>query len=571
MRLFRSKVAKIVLAVLGTVILIAVIAIAISSQLESGEEADQPLAGRVESRTLPVGIGALPPRTEAQAEQGDAEAEMPPDSAPAKLREPAATPTSGAETNASAPGAPLERKIERNVTLSMIVASPRSAVSELERTAAGIPGAYIARTELQEEDASLPTTVVLRIPVEAYDDALAQIRRLATEIFEEQVASADVTDEFTDVSSQLRNLRAAEEQLQVLMGRAVDAEDVASIFDRLYRIRGEIEVLQGRLNLLENRVALATVIVLLYPFPDLSLTLAPEGVPSFGSSTRFVLSYRNVGSVRAKNVEVTLDVPDRLRFEWAESDGKYDPALRKVSWDLDTLDAGSFGILEASLFIDSPAGAVVPLATILASTPDRDPSNNKNETRIEFFVDLAISVQAPPSVAQGERAEVLLDFANLGTADATGVTITATVPRGATFVNASSGGSYDPQTSKVTWKLGKLVTDESDQVSMTIRVDAVTGQLETATAIYADGKDAAGHDNAASALISAVKEDFSGREFWNPAETWSKSLSGLSTFGRVAGDVFIWVMTFAIPLAAVVLVVGAPIVIVRRRRARSKS
>ena len=56
-------------------------------------------------------------------------------------------------------------------------------------------------------------------------------------------------------------------------------QDILEIQDRLQRVRGEIERLRGQLNVLEDRVALATVRVQLHPPPDLSLELVPQGVP----------------------------------------------------------------------------------------------------------------------------------------------------------------------------------------------------------------------------------------------------------------------------------------------------
>ena len=159
-----------------------------------------------------------------------------------------------------------------------------------------------------------PSVVTLRIPAGAFDEAVADLKALAAEVLDEQTRAEDVTEAYTDLHIRLRNLEAAEEQFLVLFKRAEKVQDILEIQDRLQRIRGEIERLRGQLNLLEDRVALATVRVQLHPPPDLSLQLVPQGVPFVYGESAFRLTYRNDGSVRAKDVVVTLTLPEQVAF-----------------------------------------------------------------------------------------------------------------------------------------------------------------------------------------------------------------------------------------------------------------
>ncbi len=191
------------------------------------------------------------------------------------------------------------------------------ALDRIELVVSGIAGAYVADSDVKDRDSRLPSRVVLRVPSESFATAVTEVKALAIEVLDKRIGTHDVTEQFTDLASQLRNLRATEDQYLALLDRAEKVEDVVQIQDRLSGVRGEIELLQGRLNLLENEVDLATITVILHTPPDLRVELSPQGAPASGQSFTTFIDYGNEGSVRAREVVVRLSVPDGLRFETA--------------------------------------------------------------------------------------------------------------------------------------------------------------------------------------------------------------------------------------------------------------
>ena len=81
---------------------------------------------------------------------------------------------------------------------------------------------------------------------------------VAVEVRDEKVSGDDVTAEYVDLSSRLKNLEAAEEQLRDILARAEKTEDVLAVFNQLTAIRGEIEQVKGRMQYLSQSAALAT-------------------------------------------------------------------------------------------------------------------------------------------------------------------------------------------------------------------------------------------------------------------------------------------------------------------------
>ena len=107
-------------------------------------------------------------------------------------------------------------------------------------------------------------SVTIRVPVDKYQDALNRIRKLG-DVRDEQANSSDVTEEYTDLQSRLRNLKATEDTYLRFLDRAGDVTQVLSVQDRINATRAEIEQVQGRINLVEHQTDLATITAHLDP------------------------------------------------------------------------------------------------------------------------------------------------------------------------------------------------------------------------------------------------------------------------------------------------------------------
>ena len=73
-----------------------------------------------------------------------------------------ASPPQGAGQKAPAPGV-VDRKIVRNATLEMIVAQIAVALDRIDAVVSGISGAYVADSDVKDQDSRLPSRVVLRV------------------------------------------------------------------------------------------------------------------------------------------------------------------------------------------------------------------------------------------------------------------------------------------------------------------------------------------------------------------------------------------------------------------------
>lgn len=108
-------------------------------------------------------------------------------------------------------------------------------------------------------------TIEIRVPSQQFETTLDQIKSLAIEVSAETVTGQDVSDQVVDLNSQLSNLRAAEAQLQVFMEAAANTDEVLRIYDLLVEKRGEISVVEGRLNFLTESAAYSSITTTLTP------------------------------------------------------------------------------------------------------------------------------------------------------------------------------------------------------------------------------------------------------------------------------------------------------------------
>ncbi len=115
----------------------------------------------------------------------------------------------------------------------------------------------------------LRATLSLRVPAARLTSTLAAVRKLAIRVQSETVSSEEVTQEYVDLTSQVRNLEATEVELRELMTeirqRARKAQDVLEISEQLRSVRGEIEKARGRMQYLNQMTAYSTINLELIP------------------------------------------------------------------------------------------------------------------------------------------------------------------------------------------------------------------------------------------------------------------------------------------------------------------
>ncbi|MCY3784440.1 MAG: DUF4349 domain-containing protein [Chloroflexi bacterium] len=461
----------------------------------------------------------------------------------------------------------VERQIIRTGTLSVVVAELAAAVTQVEDIVAGISGAFVAASNIQQDDPRRVSTITVRVPVEAFDATLAALRNVGAEVIDEDIQSQDVTAQYTDLTARLRNATAAEQQLRDILTRAQTVTDTIEVQRELTQVRERIEVLQGQLNVLTNQSTLATIVLRLHPAADLIVTREVPSHFRMHDSTSLSLSVWNEGTVDLKQVEVVDRLDPGMIFLAASEGGVYSAAAHTVSWTIDRLGPGDARFLSSDVRLESEALDMQARAEVSTSSPESDGANNRAEATLTFHVDLSIFKDGPAAVPVGRDVVYTLEYRNTGNTDARNVRLEERLSDGMQFVRAEGGGRFDDTRNAIVWEFPRIAPGLSDLVTYVARVEADSGRLQTDTTITSDEPDRADVDNTSTTFLTVLPEDVADRDVWNPGSTARESVDRLGRFAQWAADAGLTIAIIGGPILVVVAVLVAGVRAVRRRRA----
>lgn len=147
-----------------------------------------------------------------------------------------------------------DRKVVRTGDLVVSVESPEKASTEVERLIKEAGGFVEHSTATNDSNVWLHC----RVPASQLDQVMNSVASLGDEE-RRSVSAADVTEQYTDLETRLRNDLALRDRLRQLLQRAKDVEDVLAIEKELNRIQAEIETMQAQFDRLRSEVELSAL------------------------------------------------------------------------------------------------------------------------------------------------------------------------------------------------------------------------------------------------------------------------------------------------------------------------
>ena len=155
------------------------------------------------------------------------------------------------------------RMVIKNASLSIVVEEPGVSIEAISKMASDLGGFVVSsnlyRTQTSNGLEVPQANITIRVPADKLDQALADIKSGAGQILSENVSGQDVTQEYTDLESRLRNLERAEEQLTQIMEQAWETEDVLVVYNRLVEVQEQIELIKGQMKYFEQSAALSAI------------------------------------------------------------------------------------------------------------------------------------------------------------------------------------------------------------------------------------------------------------------------------------------------------------------------
>jgi hypothetical protein len=277
------------LIVLTAAMLLAVLAVSCGAagsdfepyeyQADSGGEAEAPA----------VDVAAEPEMGEADAFENAAEGAP----APAADEEMSGTDSLTQRTGAGAGGASAagaNRLIIKNADVRLLVSDTDVAVDRITQVVDDAGGYIISSRVWYQEwgpDSYKYATITIGVPVDEFERVLLRLRDIAETVLDERASGEDVTDEFVDLESQLRNLEATRDRIMTFLEQARTVEEALQVNSELASIEAQIEEIQGRMNYLQDRAAFSTITINLepelpeiVPTPTPTPTMTPTATPT---------------------------------------------------------------------------------------------------------------------------------------------------------------------------------------------------------------------------------------------------------------------------------------------------
>ena len=167
----------------------------------------------------------------------------------------------------AAAGVESVQMIMMNASLSIAVDDPAATLRDVQQLAKGM-GGYTVSSNLYKSYTSSGVEVpqanlIIRVPAERLDEAMQKIKDMTGDpkkyTLNESVSGQDVTKEYTDLKSRLRNLEEADAKLSEFYENAANTEDALSIYSQKMQVTEQIEISRGQIKYYDESVSTSSI------------------------------------------------------------------------------------------------------------------------------------------------------------------------------------------------------------------------------------------------------------------------------------------------------------------------
>lgn len=151
------------------------------------------------------------------------------------------------------------RRIIYTTYLEMQVAAMDDAISQAAEIVEEQGGYVISSSCNENQDGTRQWgQMTLRIPIDQYDDTVEALSTLG-QVKSSSKTGQDVTQEYYDIQSRLKQYRSQEARYMELIEQAANVSEVLQVENELNQVRAEIESMEGRIQYLSQLSDYGTV------------------------------------------------------------------------------------------------------------------------------------------------------------------------------------------------------------------------------------------------------------------------------------------------------------------------
>lgn len=156
------------------------------------------------------------------------------------------------------------RKIIWNGSLQMQVKNVEEATTTITEIVKK-NGGFISDMQTTNNATQKSNLITIRIDRNQFQSTITSLKKEAVYLKSANIHSEDVTEEFVDIESRLKTKRDVRDRyIQVLRTKAGSVKDIIEAEEAIRIITEEIEVQEGRMRYLNDRIDLSTIDVEIY-------------------------------------------------------------------------------------------------------------------------------------------------------------------------------------------------------------------------------------------------------------------------------------------------------------------
>ncbi|MEI3791763.1 MULTISPECIES: DUF4349 domain-containing protein [unclassified Chryseobacterium] len=157
----------------------------------------------------------------------------------------------------------IAKKIIKNGNMKIQVGDIKKAQNQVEDILKK-NNAYIQTEQFQNTDLDDNLDLVIRVPHKNFDALINSFSDGVGSVLSKNISSDDVTEEYTDVSIKLANKKIYLEKYRDMLRSASTTKDMIEIQETIRELEDEIDVAEGRLRFIDDRVNYSTLNLSLY-------------------------------------------------------------------------------------------------------------------------------------------------------------------------------------------------------------------------------------------------------------------------------------------------------------------
>ena len=180
----------------------------------------------------------------------------------------------------SLPRVDWDKKIIKTASLRLEVKDYNSFASSLREKIKEF-GGYIAQEEQIQSQYKIENSLSIKVPVDQFEDAVAQISSKAEAVNEKKIISQDVTGEFVDTRSRIEAKKQVRLRYMDLLKQAKNMEEILNVQSQIDGIQEQIESAAGRIEYLGHSSVFSTINLTYYQI--LNASAIDNEKPSFGA------------------------------------------------------------------------------------------------------------------------------------------------------------------------------------------------------------------------------------------------------------------------------------------------